>query len=149
MAQGEYISPERLENIYIAHPAIGTIFVHGDSTQTSLVAIIGIDPEPYAIWASKVLGRPISPADFESTFNDAQIIKALQKDLDRIANHKKLQGFEKIKALLLAAEPFTVENELLTPTLKLKRADSAKAFRKEIDAMYAKIGSKPQVAAKL
>jgi len=149
LAQGEYISPERLENIYITHPAIGTIFVHGDSTQTSLVGIIGIDPEPYAVWASKVLGRPISPSDFESTFNDPQILKALQKDLDHIANRKKLQGFEKLKAITLAAEPFTVENELLTPTLKLKRAEAVKAFRKEIDAMYAKIGSKPQIAAKL
>jgi long-chain acyl-CoA synthetase len=58
------------------------------------------------------------------------------KDLDHIAERKKLQGFEKIKGIILATDPFTVENDLLTPTLKLKRSEAVKAFRKEIDSLY-------------
>jgi long-chain acyl-CoA synthetase len=136
LAQGEYISPERLENLYSQHPAIGTIFIHGDSTQTSLVALAGTDPEPFAAWASKVLRRPISPTEIDSVYDDPTIIKQLMKDLDHIAERKKLQGFEKIKGIILATEPFTVENDLLTPTLKLKRSEAVKAFRKEIDSLY-------------
>jgi long-chain acyl-CoA synthetase len=136
LAQGEYISPERLENIYVIHPAILTLFVHGDSTQTVLVAIAGVDPEPFAAWASNAIGRPISVSEIESIYKDSEIIKALIKDLARIADRKKLQGFEKIKGIHLATEPFTVENDLLTPTLKLKRADAAKAFRKQINELY-------------
>jgi long-chain acyl-CoA synthetase len=150
LAQGEYISPERLENFYITHPGIGTLFIHGDSTETTLVAIIGVDPEPFAGWASKVLRRPITVSEIESVYKDPSILKALTKDLNRIAEERKLQGFERIKAIHLATEPFTVENELLTPTLKLKRADAAKAFRKEIDSLYQGIKEKNvQVKSKL
>jgi len=54
-----------------------------------------------------------------------------------------LQGFEKLKAVYIATEPFTVENDLLTPTLKLKRSEAAKAFRNEIDELYKGITDEP------
>ena len=150
MAQGEYISPERLENLYIVHPGIATIFVHGDSTQTQLIAIIGVDPEPFAAWASKVVRRPIAVSEIQTVYQDPLIIKQMMKDLDRIAERKKLQGFEKIKGIHLATEPFTMENDLLTPTMKLKRADAAKAFRREIDELYKRVNAKSgKVSAKL
>jgi long-chain acyl-CoA synthetase len=148
LAQGEYISPERLENIYITHPAIATIFVHGDSTQTSLVAIIGSDPDPFAAWATKVLRRPISTAEISSVYQDPKIQRTLLKELDQLAQRRKLQGFEKIRGIHIASDPFTVENELLTPTMKLKRSDAAKAFRKEIDELYKNVESR-QIKAKL
>jgi long-chain acyl-CoA synthetase len=148
LAQGEYISPERLENIYITHPAIATIFVHGDSTQTSLVAIIGSDPDPFAAWATKVLRRPISTAEISSVYQDPKIQRTLLKELDQLAQRRKLQGFEKIRGIHIASDPFTVENKLLTPTMKLKRSDAAKAFRKEIDELYKNVESR-QIKAKL
>jgi long-chain acyl-CoA synthetase len=150
LAQGEYISPERLENLYAQHPAIGTLFIHGDSTQTSLVAIAGTDPEPFSVWASKVVRRPVSPTEIESVYKDPQILKTLMKELDHIAERKKLHGFEKIKGIVLATEPFTVENDLLTPTLKLKRSEAVKAFRREIDILYQGVQAKEgKVKAKL
>ena len=150
MAQGEYVSPERLENIYVAHPGIATLLVHGDSQQTCLVSIIGVDPEPFAAWAAKVVRRPISPTEIDAVFNDKAIKRQMLKDLERLAEKKKLQGFEKIKAVYIATEPFTVENDLLTPTLKLKRNEAAKAFRKEIDALYKTINDEAgKVKAKL
>jgi len=143
LAQGEYISAERLENIYIAHPAIATLLVHGDSQQTCLIGVIGVDPEPFAAWATKVLRRRIAPAEIESVYNDKAIKRQLLKDLDHLAEKKKLQGFEKLKAVYIATEPFTVENDLLTPTLKLKRSEAAKAFRNEIDELYKGITDEP------
>jgi long-chain acyl-CoA synthetase len=51
-----------------------------------------------------------------------------------------LNGFETVRAIHLHPEPFTVENDLLTPTFKLKRNDAKKFFIKQIDALYDKSG---------
>jgi long-chain acyl-CoA synthetase len=125
------------------------MFIHGDSTQTSVIAVIGTDPDPFSQWASKILRRTIPVSEISSVYNDPAIKKQLLKDLDHTAQKKRLQGFERIKGIHLASDPFTVENELLTPTMKLKRSESAKAFRKEIDRLYEEINAKPQLKAKL
>jgi len=45
LAQGEYVAPEKLENIYVQASLVGQIFVHGDSLQNYLIAIVVPDPE--------------------------------------------------------------------------------------------------------
>ena len=52
------------------------------------------------------------------------------------AKADKLKGFEVVKKLLLDPEPFSVENELLTPTFKYKRPQLQKKYQADIDAMY-------------
>lgn len=51
LAQGEYIAPEKLENIFVQSKYIQQIFVHGDSLQTYIVGIIVVDPDTTKIWA--------------------------------------------------------------------------------------------------
>ena len=53
LQQGEYIAPEKLENIYGSSKYVQQIFVHGDSLKTSIVAIIVIDPETLKAWGEK------------------------------------------------------------------------------------------------
>jgi long-chain acyl-CoA synthetase len=52
----------------------------------------------------------------------------------------QLQGFEMVKAVHLCAEPFTLENDLLTPTFKLKRNVAKARFQTIIDDLYEKSG---------
>ena len=120
LAQGEYISPERLEGVYMSEMGyLAQGYVHGDSVQTFLVAIFGVQPDTFAVFASKVLGRTIEATDIEgikSVLNDTKIRKAVLKDLNRIARKHKLAGYERIKNCALMIDPFTIENNLLTPT---------------------------------
>ncbi|KAF7621778.1 putative AMP-binding enzyme [Aspergillus flavus] len=141
LAQGEYISPERLEGVYLSELGyFAQGYIHGDSVQTFLVGIFGIQPDAFAVFASKVLGRPMSETDIEgirSVLNDDKIRKAVLKDLERVAKKHKLAGYERVKNCSLMLDPFTVENNLLTPTLKLKRPPVVKQYRQLLDELYA------------
>lgn len=55
----------------------------------------------------------------------------------KIGKEQKLSGLEKPKDIFLTAEPFSVENNLLTPTFKLKRNIGKVHFKEQIDQMYA------------
>ncbi|KAE8401103.1 hypothetical protein BDV37DRAFT_285947 [Aspergillus pseudonomiae] len=141
LAQGEYISPERLEGVYLSELGyFAQGYIHGDSVQTFLVGIFGVQPDAFAAFASKVLGRSISETDVEgirSVLNDDKIRKAVLKDLERVAKKHKLAGYERVKNCSLMLDPFTVENNLLTPTLKLKRPPVVKQYRQLLDELYA------------
>ncbi|KAL3470397.1 hypothetical protein BJX99DRAFT_239596 [Aspergillus californicus] len=140
LAQGEYISPERLEGIITSELGyFAQVYVHGDSVQTFLVGIFGMQPDMFAPFASKVLGRIIEGTDLEAikgVLNDTKIKNAVLKDLERVAKKHKLAGYEKVKNCALMIEPFSVENNLLTPTLKLKRPPVVKKYRQLLDLLY-------------
>ena len=61
LAQGEYIAPEKLENIYVQSKYIQQIFVHGDSLQTHIVGVIVVDPDSSKLWAQKNSNLKIIP----------------------------------------------------------------------------------------
>ncbi|CAL5872257.1 uncharacterized protein PFLUO_LOCUS6518 [Penicillium psychrofluorescens] len=141
LAQGEYISPERLEGVILSELGyIAQAYVHGDSMQTFLVGVFGVQPDMFAPFASKVLGRTIAATDLEAiktALNDDRIRRAVLRDLERVAKKHKLAGYERVRNCAIKMEPFSVENNLLTPTLKLKRPPTAKAFRPLLDQLYA------------
>lgn len=154
LAQGEYVSPERIEGVYLsAVTYLAQAFVHGDSVQTFLVGIFGVQPDAFALFASRVLGKKISATDIDAikaACVEDKVRQAVLKDLDKAGRKNKFAGFERIKNLYLFVDPFTVDNELLTPTLKLKRPVAAKKFRVELDVLYKEALAKEQaVKAKL
>lgn len=57
-------------------------------------------------------------------------------DLNKLAAENKLTGLEKIKHVHLILDPFTIESDMLTPTLKIKRNIAKKIFEKEIAELY-------------
>ena len=120
LAQGEYVSPEKIENQYLANfPLLVTGLVYGDSFKTYLVAIFGVDRALFAPFASKVLGKEISAtneAGLLEACNHKKVRLAAIKEMDKIAKKAKMAGFEKVKNVHLALDPFTIENDLLTPT---------------------------------
>lgn len=141
LAQGEYISPERIENVYLSHLSfLSQAYVHGDSSQNFLVALFGVLPELFAPFASKVLRRSIGAANLQAIVaacKDEKVRAAVVKELDKVGKKNKFAGYERVRNCYLYLEPFTIDNELMTPTLKIKRPQCAKKFRKELDELYA------------
>nr|XP_028586114.1 long-chain-fatty-acid--CoA ligase 5 [Podarcis muralis]XP_028586115.1 long-chain-fatty-acid--CoA ligase 5 [Podarcis muralis]XP_028586116.1 long-chain-fatty-acid--CoA ligase 5 [Podarcis muralis] len=133
LAQGEYIAPEKIENIYLRSAPVAQVFVHGDSLQSFLVSVVVPDPETLPEFAAKLGVK----GSFEELCKNTVVKKAILSDITRLGKEAGLKSFEQVKDLYLHPEMLTVENGLLTPTLKAKRAEVSKFFRSQIDAIYA------------
>lgn len=138
LAQGEYIAPEKIESVYLSScPYLTQISVHGDSLQTFLVAVIGLELDITAPIIHKKIPelRGFSGKDLVDEINKS---RAHRKALIVLINSfiEGLQGFEKIHNLYVGIEPLKVTDDTITPTLKVKRANAAKHFRKILENLY-------------
>ncbi|XP_076074445.1 long-chain-fatty-acid--CoA ligase 1-like isoform X4 [Mytilus galloprovincialis] len=136
LAQGEYIAPEKIENIYVRSTLVAQIFVHGDSLKASLVAVCVPDPEVLPSYAKSNFNITGS---MEELVKNPEIKKAILADLTKLGKSGGLHSFEQVRDIYVHPELFSVENGLLTPTFKAKRQDLKKVFQPQIDEMYTKL----------
>lgn len=131
LQQGEYVAPEKIENIYVRSKYVAQVFVYGNSYKSSIVGVI-VPEEPVLFeWAkSKNL-----ELNLHSLCADPIVKKLIMDDLEIQAKAGGLKGFEKVKDIYLHDELFSIENGLLTPTMKSKRNDLQKRFQTELDMM--------------
>nr|GLL43724.1 long chain acyl-CoA synthetase 6, peroxisomal-like [Ipomoea trifida] len=146
LAQGEYVAPEKIENVYAKSKFIAQCFVYGDSLNSSLVAIVSVDPEILTAWAAT---EGIKYNDLEELCSNAKARSAVLADMDAIGKEAQLRGFEYAKAVTLVPEPFTLENGLLTPTLKIKRQQAKAYFAKAIEEMYGDLADSGAASQKM
>jgi len=104
---GDNISPSKIENILCLNELIKQSFVYGDK-KNYLVALI-------------VTEKKINK-------------ETIQKILENI--NKNLTLVEKIKKFVLINEEFTINNGMLTPTLKLKRKEIIKNYKQQLENLY-------------
>jgi len=62
--------------------------------------------------------------------------KLIQDEINRMAVENKLSGLEKPKDIFLTLDAFSIENNILTPTFKLKRNVGREVYKAQIDKMY-------------
>ncbi|NWY44131.1 ACSL1 ligase, partial [Sylvia atricapilla] len=133
LAQGEYIAPEKIENVYLRCEAVAQVFVHGESLQAFLVGVVVPDPDTLHNWAKK--------KGFEGSYQELcrnkDVKKYILEDMVRVGKESGLKSFEQVKDIVLHTEMFSIENGLLTPTLKAKRPELRKYFQSQIDELYA------------
>lgn len=134
LAQGEYVSSENLEAIIKKNGLIDQVFLHGDSRSTYVCALVVPAGATAAAWA-KTAGK--STTDLSALCRDAEFQQHLLSSVQATMKEAKCKGFEIVKKVALTAEAFTPENELLTPSMKLKRPQIKRKYQKELDAMYA------------
>ncbi|EMG45585.1 FAA2 Long-chain-fatty-acid--CoA ligase 2 [Candida maltosa Xu316] len=134
MAQGEYISPERIEGLYLSKfPYVTQLFVHGDSTESYLVGVAGLDPSTIGQYIKHRFNQTVDdPLEF---FKYAKNRRVLILDMNKSIG-KKLQGFEKLHNIFVDFDPLKLERQVVTPTMKIRRPIATKFFRKEINDMY-------------
>ncbi|XP_045849789.1 long-chain-fatty-acid--CoA ligase 1 isoform X4 [Meles meles] len=135
LAQGEYIAPEKIENIYMRSEPVAQVFVHGESLQAFLIAIVVPDVETLCAWARKKGFE----GSFEELCRNKDVKKAILEDMLRLGKDSGLKPFEQVKGISLHPELFSIDNGLLTPTMKAKRPELRNYFRSQIDELYSTI----------
>jgi long-chain acyl-CoA synthetase len=133
LSQGEYVAPEKIENVYVRSQYVQQVFVDGDSLERNLVAIVVPEINPVKKWYKQEIGKDI---DFEEIIKDPATNKFILADLQRMGKENKLNSIEQVKSIHLESQPFTVENGLLTPTLKSKRPQLRLKYKETIKDLY-------------
>ena len=133
LAQGEYIAPEKLENIFSKIDIVKQIFIYGDSLQSIIVAIV-IPDETEAL---KLAGeKELDSSDMDAFFKSKEWLDLVIEKFTEAKKEAGLTGLEVPKKYHFDRTEFTLENDLLTPTMKLKRNDAKKKYFDQIKEMY-------------
>jgi long-chain acyl-CoA synthetase len=133
LTNGENIEPQPIENACLQSPYIDQIMLVGQD-QKVLGALIVPNLEALEKWAieQKIPNQPIA-----SLLADAAIQGLFRHELNRLV--KERSGYrpdDRIGAFRLIAEPFSIENSLLTQTLKIRRNVVTERYQGIIDEMF-------------
>jgi long-chain acyl-CoA synthetase len=136
LSQGEYIAPEKIEDVYNRTHYVAQSFIYGESLRSTIVAIVVPDADTLIPVARDQLG--ITGTLSELCKNE-EVKSFIFKDMRAAAQKAGLHSFEQAKAIHLHPELFSVENGLLTPTFKTKRNSLKEFFKHQISRMYESI----------
>ncbi|VDN59562.1 unnamed protein product [Dracunculus medinensis] len=134
LAQGEYVAPDKIESVYSCAPCVQQIFVDGDSLERFLVAIVVPVESMMKNWFRENFGDSEKPYKEILTMKEAK--DYVLNELQKIGKENNLNSIEQVKAVHLTCEAFSMENGLLTPTMKIKRAQLRKLYRQKINDLY-------------
>jgi len=126
--KGDNVAPQRVEGMLTLQAEIFQAMVSGDK-RPYLVGLIVPDPEWAASWA-KANGRRPGPA----LNDDVDFVKAISAAIDRV--NASLSVIEKVRSFILAEEPFTVENQQLTPSIKIRRHVIKQVYGDRLEGLY-------------
>ena len=132
LSQGEYISPEKVENVYIRSQFLAQVYVEGDSLKDFLVAVV-VPDEVYLTEYCRNLG--IS-GTFEELCENRKVRSIIMEDLQKFGKAAGLMSYEQVKNIYLHSKMMTLENGLATPTMKIKRQEVRKYFQETITNLY-------------
>jgi long-chain acyl-CoA synthetase len=126
---GDNVSPQRVENALTFEPEIGQAMVYGDK-RPHLVAVLVPNTEFLGEWAKENGHAPelASLAELQSLHD------ALRAAVDRV--NEQLSPIEQVRRFFVAEEAFTIDNGLMTPTLKPRRHLITKRYGERLEALY-------------
>lgn len=134
LAQGEYVSPDRVSSVYLLSPLLDNIFVYGNSYQSYLVAVVIPNEQLLRNRLNeKGIGADLS---FAELCRQDTVKQCVFEEMQAMEANSDLMGFEKVKKIYLESEPWTIENDMITPTMKLKRNVSVARYKEVIDKLY-------------
>jgi long-chain acyl-CoA synthetase len=129
-AGGKNVAPQNLENDLKTSKYVSQAMVVGDR-RPYIAALITLDPEAVPAWAAE---RGL-PTDLEGLARSEEVRELIQGVVDEVNADRS--RYEQIKRFAILPRDFTMEDDELTPTLKLKRRIVADHFGDDLEGLYA------------
>jgi len=130
LSNGEKVPPADMESAILLDPLFEQAMIVGEG-KPYLAAIVVLNDEHWRAFAAHLHVDPAQP----DTLRDPKVVKALTRHVAQQLKH--FPGYAQVRRLHLELKPWTVDDGLLTPTLKLKRNEVLARYRAEIEALYA------------
>jgi long-chain acyl-CoA synthetase len=127
--KGDNVSPQKVQSMLTLQPEIAQAMVVGDK-RPHIVGLIVPDEEWAREWA-KANGHS---GELSALHEDPRFRAAVRDAVDRV--NAQLSVTEKVRQFAFADEPFTIENEEMTPSLKVRRHKLAERYGERLDALY-------------
>ena len=127
--KGENVSPQKVEGMLTLQPEIFQAMVSGDK-RPHLVGLIVPDPE----WAVEWAQANDEAYDLKALCDLPAFRSAIMAAVDRV--NAQVSVTEKVRKVTLTPDAFTIDNEMLTPSLKIRRHMIRQIFGDQIDALY-------------
>ena len=127
--KGENVSPQKVEGMLTLQPEIFQAMVSGDK-RPHLVGLIIPDPE----WAVEWAQTNGEPYDLTALCDLPAFRAAIMAAVDRV--NTQVATTEKVRKIILTPDAFTTDNEMLTPSLKIRRHVIRQVYGERIDGLY-------------
>ncbi|MDB5695812.1 MAG: AMP-dependent synthetase [Sphingomonas bacterium] len=127
--KGDNVAPQKVEGMLTLQPEIAQAMITGDR-RPYMVAVLVPDPE----WVQQWCAKGGTTCDFAKLAGDAQFRAALGAAVERV--NKDLSLTERVRRFIIADAAFAIENEQLTPSLKIRRHVIRAAYGERLDALY-------------
>lgn len=142
LSTGKYVMPQPLENQLGSHPLVAQAVVVGPG-QKYCAVLLFVDHDTLKVFAkSKGLGDKIP---IENLIDHPKVVQRYQELVD--SANEGMDHWNTIKHFRLLLDQLTIENGMLTPTLKIKRSKVLDRYKEEIKALYGKAASPGEAAA--
>ena len=129
LANGEKVPPADMEMAITMDPLFEQVIVVGEA-RPFLTGIAVLNEEKWHQFAKELEVDPRNLDSLKERFVEKSALNRMSHQL------REFPGYAQLRRLTLTMEPWTVDNGLLTPTLKMKRARILEKFAAEIDGMY-------------
>jgi long-chain acyl-CoA synthetase len=130
-AAGKNVAPAPLEDRLRTHELISQAVVVGDA-RPFIAALVTIDDVAFAQWAAE---RGLHPTSIAELRDADELRAAIQSAVDEA--NRSVSRAESIRQFTILPRDLTIENDELTPTLKVRRATVHKTYADVIDSLYA------------
>ena len=127
--KGDNVAPAKVEGMLTLQPEIAQAMIAGDR-KPHMVAVLVPDAEWTQDWA-RANGLP---GGYKALIDNQDYRAALQKAVDR--TNRDLSVIERVRRWVIADEPFTIENEQLTPSLKIRRHVLRQIYGDRLEGLY-------------